>query len=126
MSFVSWNKVYFLFPRSTYLEHKTYAPYSGREDYTDLFTWARSRGYRTFGAIPPRAQIENIGRSRRVGDAHTWILPLDTSDIPSTGATPDAALESTAFTIATDEDPTQFSPEERYNDLGRILELIQP
>jgi hypothetical protein len=52
--------------------------------------------------------------------------PLDTSKLTSTGAIPDFVLESTAFIIASDEDPSQTTPEERHHDHGLLIPLTYP
>ncbi|KAF3050558.1 hypothetical protein E8E11_004250 [Didymella keratinophila] len=56
-----------------------------------------------------------MARSRRIGDAQTWIMDLDTSHLDASSTELDTVLETTTFVVATNEDPATTMAEDRYH-----------
>ncbi|KAF2822713.1 hypothetical protein CC86DRAFT_81853 [Ophiobolus disseminans] len=122
LCFISWNKAYCLFPqdsivkREGYLLQDPYHPMNGtvwQHQLQRLYT----QGIQTLGM--PWAEDDSwLTRLRRVGDKHTWIMPLDTSGVALGGIehVPDIVIESATFQLKAVENatPTTSGPLYRY------------
>jgi len=101
MGIISWNKAYSLFPDALFKERKVYMMiplHDGSENWISRFDplgftplevrWPQDK--RKWHSLTPT--------TRRVGDAHTWVLPLDTVGVVKP-KTPDLVLELAHFSI---------------------------
>ncbi|KAI5927612.1 hypothetical protein F4810DRAFT_272395 [Camillea tinctor] len=107
VNFISWNKAYSIFPRSTFLSHETIPLKSMDEYFGSLHAKYSRRGWRMrtesvmvegLSQPDPLGSLAKKG-NRRVGDRDTWIIQLDTSSVAKPSK-PDFVLEYSCFQIA--------------------------
>ncbi|KAI1269437.1 hypothetical protein F5Y18DRAFT_437344 [Xylariaceae sp. FL1019] len=108
MNFITWNRVYSIFPRVTFLEHETIPLKPLDTHYGQCLLKYSVRGWpmathpmtpkRWNDLIYPQALSDHMSCNRRVGDGDTWILKLDTKHIPRPPK-PDFVVECCSFTI---------------------------
>lgn len=98
MNFVSWNKAYSIFPRTTFVDRQTVPLDPQSNNHLELLEKYEARGFTVQNVLSRDGRDWDKARHRFVGDKHTWTLNLD-----STGITPpnfpDFALESCAFSM---------------------------
>jgi hypothetical protein len=106
INFVSWNKAYSLYPRSTFLEHSCYAmsSFSGilqaETDQSCLEADVLLKEIYEETEAPGRVRSAGpFTGSRRIGDKHTWVLPLSTAGLTIPPNFPDTLLESSIFQL---------------------------
>lgn len=100
MNFISWNKAYSLFPRTTFIDHQI-VPFSPQtDDQIASINDFETMGFTVRNLLYNDAQQWAVfpDRSRYVGDEHTWRLNLDTSGITKPDC-PDYVLEVCGFTM---------------------------
>ncbi|KAI1384906.1 uncharacterized protein F4822DRAFT_416656 [Hypoxylon trugodes] len=104
LNFISWNKAYSIFPRSTFLDHETLPLKPVDWQWTDLHRQYSGRGWR-MRTEPIREDIQKsrknpygIWPDRRVGDKESWVLRLDTTSVEKPSR-PDFVLELSGFHI---------------------------
>ncbi|RDW59713.1 hypothetical protein BP6252_12800 [Coleophoma cylindrospora] len=112
VNFITWNKAYCIFPDSTFL-HKT--SYQLNQEVNDsngpYLAKLRRRGWMTLQTQwkdyeRSTSSVSNSRRlPRRIGDAMTWKLTLDTAGV-APPQIPDYVLEQTHFSIRRREDRT--------------------
>ncbi|KAF1846390.1 uncharacterized protein K460DRAFT_356074 [Cucurbitaria berberidis CBS 394.84] len=103
LSFITWNKAYSLFPRTTFVRKECYllqkiedgeAGDSIRAHLTEL----SKNGIKTKAHHWDDEQEHEITRIRRVGDKHTWVINLETTGLEIVmSPVPDAAIEASTF-----------------------------
>ncbi|KAI1638414.1 hypothetical protein F4809DRAFT_599895 [Biscogniauxia mediterranea] len=107
VNFISWNKAYSIFPRSTFLSHETVPLKVMDEYFGTLHSKYSRRGWRMrtesvmvegLSLPDPLGSLAKKG-NRRVGDRDTWIIKLDTSSVAKPPK-PDFVLEYSCFQIA--------------------------
>lgn len=104
VNFITWNKAYSIFPKKTFVEHKTIPLKKLDDQKRRCYAKYRERGFELQGKPRPLTKSEFVTRvgdyysQRRVGDRDTWMIPLDTQDI--TPATPSHIFETNAFSIS--------------------------
>lgn len=101
VNFISWNKAYSIFPRTTFINRQT-APLTRQYGYTlRHFDKYEERGFEFVGPLSSSIRA-GTSRHRSVGDKHTWKFPLDTTGVtpPAPGDyPPDFVLESCTFNM---------------------------
>ena len=118
VNFISWNTAYAIFPRSAFLEHKTF-PLTPLNDYFcglhekyshrgwKMATWEKhNAGWKydlddIVGKTSDSTQKQHDGIKRhihRVGGRSTWKIPLSTAGIRNP-TQPDHVIEDATFTI---------------------------
>lgn len=121
-NFITWNKAYAMFPRSTFIDYKTYPLTGSATDDHGKFAasrahlrqmgWARgtwphpSTSWSNFKHPIDHQDSETKSTRhlvwpvlhRRVGDRKSWVVPLDTERIQPP-QTPDWVLESGGFSV---------------------------
>ncbi|KAF4637168.1 hypothetical protein G7Y89_g920 [Cudoniella acicularis] len=103
INFITWNKIYSIFPDSTFLDHETLRLRNAGDEETELIAKYAERGWQTklelreAGTLPARC-IQNIS-NRRLGDSNSWIIALDTEGITNS-PTPDAVIDYSWFKIS--------------------------
>lgn len=120
-NFITWNKAYSMFPKSTFVEYKAYPLECIEEDWDEFYklhfeelrqrgwsrgTWPQDRVLPSDFEHPTISPSEtSITRDhetspihRRVGDRKSWVVQLDTTSVvpPST---PDWVIESSGFSV---------------------------
>ncbi|KAI1495688.1 hypothetical protein F5X99DRAFT_109338 [Biscogniauxia marginata] len=108
VNFISWNKAYSIFPRSTFLSYET-VPLKLVDDYFgNLHVKYSRRGWRMrtesvmvqgLGQPNPLGNLVAKKGNRRVGDSDTWIIRLDTASVAKPPK-PDFVLEYSCFQVA--------------------------
>jgi hypothetical protein len=106
-TFLSWNKLYCLFPRTTLLHRQIHAVREPSENLNGVLRLHRRAGLSIMGVHLPGTCSQDVTRPRSIGDKHTLIINLDTTNIATTpssesfsAAEPDFVLESTTFQVA--------------------------
>jgi hypothetical protein len=100
MNIITWNKVYALFPRLTFLDHEvvpTLVVHDNLKHYGEQFTKYSKRGWRLkFGFAELEEENERrygLGYVRRVGDKRrSWVMGLDITGL-TRPEKPDFVLE---------------------------------
>ncbi|KAF2247438.1 hypothetical protein BU26DRAFT_506677 [Trematosphaeria pertusa] len=102
-NYATWNKVYSLFPSSTFIDKEGYLMVELSERVGPTLYQLSKGGYKAKDIHwfeknykAPGMTSEMLTRSRRIGDQHTLVIRLSTADV-SKPAVPDGALESTTF-----------------------------
>ena len=99
---ITYNKAYALFPRNTYIKHKTYLLKEGNDYFGALLKKYRKRGWAARDILWPEEESSNKELSsayRRIGDRYTWTIvfgdPIDirTDNVPN-------FIEQSEFRIA--------------------------
>ncbi|KAJ4386860.1 hypothetical protein N0V93_009758 [Gnomoniopsis smithogilvyi] len=96
MNFISWNKIYSIFPRTTFVDHETVPLSPQSNDHIPLLEKYRTRDFTVRNVVPQDGQGWDEARHRFVGDKQTWTLRLDTTGI-TPPEEPEFVLESCSF-----------------------------
>lgn len=116
INFITWSKAYCVFPKSTFVDYKTYPllPIAARWDdlYAGYYDKYAKRGWQRVTETPLLEtsgefvhagldeEGDNIPIERRVGDRGSWIIPLDTASVvQEKEATPDFVIECSGFSL---------------------------
>ncbi|CAJ2501734.1 Uu.00g045870.m01.CDS01 [Anthostomella pinea] len=106
VNFITWNKAYSLFPIATFVDHETIPLKRLNNQEKRYHEKYRPRGW-TMKASPPQVletgfvtTVRASSGQRRVGDRHTWAIPLDTAGV-TPAPTPDYVIESSCFEVYT-------------------------
>ncbi|KAM3533694.1 hypothetical protein MY4038_003009 [Beauveria bassiana] len=104
LNFVTWNKVYSLFPAATLARHKTYPLRELDDDFGIRLAEFAHQGWTTRDMLWLKLAAQKpcgIG-SRRVGDAYSVSIAV-TPHIDSADTTPDFVIEHAAFDVLVGE-----------------------
>lgn len=98
---ISWNKAYALFPRASFIYHKSYLLKEMSDYVGKLLAKYDERGWTSQDVLWPEDEVSNRSMlvNRRIGDQHTWIIPLDTTDVARPDI-PDTVLEYSTFRLS--------------------------
>jgi hypothetical protein len=114
LTFITWNKAYSLLRYTTYVKKEAYMLKDIKFDpgFQRKLTELDKDGFHVKGLhwneyddVRP-AECKLLSRLRRIGDRHTWTIPLDTEGI-TPSITPDSVIEVSTFRIYL---PTQHLP----------------
>ncbi|KAF2872834.1 hypothetical protein BDV95DRAFT_605425 [Massariosphaeria phaeospora] len=99
LNFISWNKVYSLFPYATFVKRETYLLGGDQIDERAARKLAQASkdGFKT-KSLPWDRDDDSMTCLRRVGDKRTWMMELDTTGITASDV-PDSVLEVTTFKL---------------------------
>ena len=97
---ISWNKAYALFPQSSFIYHKSYLLKEMSDYVGKLLAKYDERGWKCRHILWAENEVYNRSMivDRRIGDQHTWIIPLDTSGVVRL-VMPDMVLEYSTFRL---------------------------
>ena len=97
---ISWNKAYALFPEPSFVHHKSYLLKDMHDYIGKLLAKYDERGWKCHDILWPEDEASNRSMivDRRLGDRHTWKIPLDTSGV-ARPAIPDMVLEYSTFRL---------------------------
>lgn len=97
---ISWNKAYALFPQPSFVYHKSYLLKDMNDYIGRLLAKYDERGWKCYDILWPEDEVSNRSMivDRRLGDRHTWTIPLDTSGV-ARPAIPDMVLEYSTFRL---------------------------
>lgn len=104
VNFISWNKAYSIFPRATFLYHETLPLKPLSKHFGWLHCKYSKRGWRMrtqplqYDIDPGQSYSYGFRANRRVGDADTRIMRLDTTFVQRPSK-PDFVLEYSGFQI---------------------------
>jgi hypothetical protein len=106
---ITWNKAYCMFPNVTFMDRRMYLLHNPDKAMGNILSKYSAHGWRTSDWVGfdqtkgcNKAGIRE--RLRRIGDASTWVIPLNTHKI-RTPQCPDSVLESCTFQISPDSEP---------------------
>ncbi|KAK5994518.1 hypothetical protein PT974_04995 [Cladobotryum mycophilum] len=135
LSFMTWNKVYTLFPQETIGRHKLW-PLRELDDYLGrLLVYLGTQGWTSRDIVWPDLNSDPIFRSscRRVGDQYSFIKPLSPVLSYCRGIAPDSVIGNAAFDVVdsrrVNPDAPQTSPsrvERAYGVYTDVAELKSP
>lgn len=102
-NFVTWNRVYSVFPRETFIEKRAYLLRHPTKMTSSEWVDTESIGLdmsplKRQDALDDRERNTLLSQ-RRVGDASTWVIALNTSELPSIPPCPDYLVESATFRL---------------------------
>ena len=98
LGFISWNKIYCLFPYVQFIQRKSYVLWDPSEKLNQVLAAQRSMGLEVLNVALLKDSFDTMTRSRRVGDKYTWTIELDTTGVQAPKR-PDSVLESTTFCL---------------------------
>lgn len=101
LNFISWNKAYAIFPKSSFISHKGFLTHVLNGILNDDYS---RYGWRIQDVQWPEDERrdKSFCLTRRVGDKHTWTIPFDITKV-SWSPTPDFVLEHAVFSIEKEE-----------------------
>jgi len=104
LTFIAWNKAYHLLPYTTFVKREMFLLRNIKEiDPYDLRLSSlrgmklKSVHWNAHDEIRP-TDCQLLTRLRRVGDQHTWVMPLNTEGI-TPSPVPDTVLEASTFCL---------------------------
>ncbi|KAI4934888.1 hypothetical protein J4E85_002750 [Alternaria conjuncta] len=104
LTFITWNKAYHLLPHTTFVRREMFLLRNIKEmDPYELRLFSlrgmkiKSVHWNAHDEIRP-TDCQLLTRLRRVGDQHTWVMPLNTEGV-TPSPVPDAVLEASTFRL---------------------------
>lgn len=78
---ISWNKAYAIYPKPTFIYHKTYLLTRISDYFGKLLMKYNKRGWKSQDTLWPEDEVSHRSMldDRRVGDRHTWSVNPDPS-----------------------------------------------
>ncbi|KAH6883363.1 hypothetical protein BKA58DRAFT_448125 [Alternaria rosae] len=114
LTFIAWNKAYHLLPYTSFIKREMYLLRGIKEtDPYDLKLYSvrgmkvKSAHWNAHNEIRP-TDCQLLTRLRRVGDEHTWVMPLDTECV-TPSSVPDSVLEAPTFRLSLPEWDSNFT-----------------
>ncbi|KAI4676327.1 uncharacterized protein J4E88_007241 [Alternaria novae-zelandiae] len=128
LTFITWNKAYHLLPHTTFVRREMFLLRNIKEmDPYELRLFSlrgmkiKSVHWNAHDEIRP-TDCQLLTRLRRVGDQHTWVMPLNTEGVtPST--VPDAVLEASTFRL---DLPDRNDHKTLFYEMNMCTELRHP
>jgi hypothetical protein len=124
LNFMSWNKIYSIFPRTTIAHHKFYPLRSLDDDFGSVLVELAQQGWTSRDLVWPdltKDEPHGIG-PRRVGDHFSLVMPLPSiSTRCQVAFTPDYVLELVKFDVC-DDPPRPVSS----RGFGNQTSIVRP